>query len=288
MTAALLEIDVAELNTRTPMISPGSTHPETTAGKSFVFRVTFLDLLQGEALARFAAGELGAQKAAVLYDIANAYNRNLAAIFRQAFEAAGGEVVAFEPYTTGDRDFRDQLRSIRDAGPELLFLPNYAEEIPPQAHQARGLGIDAKLLGSDGWTLIPFADLPQLEGACFSQDWHLALAETNPEAQRFISMFRRAYGHDPSDQAALTYDALGLLFHALRSAGDDPEEIRQALADIEAYPGVTGAITYRGTGGDPRKPVMIVQVRQGATVRYGGSVHDRPPPAQPGEEKSLP
>ncbi len=57
MTAALLEIDVAEPNTRTPMISPGSTHPETTAGKSFVFRVTFLDLLQGEALARFAAGE---------------------------------------------------------------------------------------------------------------------------------------------------------------------------------------------------------------------------------------
>ena len=253
---------------RIPMISAAATHPQLTAGKSYVFRVTFTDRFQGEALGRFAVEGLGGRTAGILYDDASAYNRNLAMVFREAFESFGGQVVAFEHYTTGDMDFRRQLEIIRAAEPQVLFLPNYVEEIPTQARQARELGIGAVLLGGDSWTLVSLADQPYLEGAFFGVHWHLDETAVNSEARRFATAYRQAYGHDPSTQAALTYDAFGLLAHAIRRAGSDPEEIRQALAEIEGYPGVTGPITFRSSGGDPPKPLVIARIEHGIASRY--------------------
>lgn len=255
-------------NARIPMISASATHPETTAGRRYVFRVGFTDTFQGAALGRFAAEALGAGSAAALYDVTNAYNSHLASVFRQAFEKAGGTMVGFETYTGAESEYHQQLARIRDAAPQVLFLPNYNEEIPEQARQARRLGIDAILLGSDSWSLISSYGQPQLEGAFFARDWHPDEAGSGAPAQRFITAFRDAYGETPSGLEALTFDAYGLLFHAIGNAGGDPDAIRQALAEIEEYEGVTGTITFRGHGGDPPKRLFIVQIRQGEPVLY--------------------
>ncbi len=264
---ALLAGDVAE-HAQVPMISPESTNPRTTAGKDYVFRAACTDTFQGRVLARFAVEELRASTAAVLYDVANAYNRDIATVFRDTLEAAGVQV-AFEAYTTGDQDFSEQLVRIRNRRPRVLFLPNFNAEILVQTQQARRLGIDAVFLGSDSWSTNPLIPHPQLEGAFLSQNWHPDLAMTNAGARDFLAAYRRAYDQDPTDTAALTYDALGIFFQAIRSAGRaDPEGIRRELSRLEDYRGVTGPITYRGTGGDPQKDVVILQIKQGKTVVY--------------------
>ncbi len=258
---------VAE-HARIPLISPSSTHPQTTAERDYVFRVAFTDTFQGQALGRFAAEGLGARTAAALFDAASAFNRNLATEFRRAFEAAGGALVAFESYATGETDFSHQLERIRVRRPAVLLLPNYSEEIPQQVHQVRESGIDATILGGDAWTVIPFADLPELEGSFFAQHWHVSQADTHSVSQRFLQAYRQTSGIEPTDHAALTYDAFGLLFAALAAAGDDPDQIRQNLAGTQKYQGVTGTIGYRGLGGDPDKGLFIARIEDGAAVLY--------------------
>ncbi len=54
---------VAE-ESKIPMISTGSTNPQTTAGRQFVFVVSFTDDLQGRTMARFARRSLGLSEAA--------------------------------------------------------------------------------------------------------------------------------------------------------------------------------------------------------------------------------
>jgi len=256
-------------NARIPMITAGSTHPDTTAGKDYVFRTVFVDSLQGRVLARFALEELRIPTVAVLYDVANDYNRHIAEVFKEVFEATGGQVVAFETYVTGDRDFRRQLVRIRESRAELLFLPNFEDDVVAQAQQARRLGFDALFLGSDAWGSVKIVHHPELEGAFVSGHWLPDPAETNAEARAFIAAYRRAYDQDPTDAAALTYDALGLLFQAIREAGRaDPEPIREALSRLESYPGTTGTITYRGTDGDPRKQILMIRIREGKAVVY--------------------
>lgn len=257
---------VAE-NAHIPMICPTSTHPGTTAGKNYVFRVAFTDPFQGRVLARFAVEELRIPTAAVLYDVANAYNRDIATVFREVFEAAGGRVVAWESYTTGDQDFRAQLIRIRNRKPGVLFLPNFDVEVVAQARQARQLGIDAILLGSDAWTPETLAQRPELDGAFTTQHWHVGVAGENPEARSFLRAYRQAYGRNPTGGSVLIYDAVGLLLQAMVHAGrTDPESIRQALSRIENYQGASGTITYRGTGGDPERPAVIVQLKEGRAI----------------------
>jgi len=137
--------DVAE-SAGIPMISPWSTNPDTTAGKQYVFRVAFIDPFQGQVMARFVFEELDKHKAAVLYDIASAYNRGIAEIFKQIVTEAGGQVVAFESYTTGEQDFSAQMARILESEAEVLFLPNYYNEVPMQVQQALEAGIAANII----------------------------------------------------------------------------------------------------------------------------------------------
>lgn len=257
--------DVAE-NARIPMISPDSTNPATTAGKKYAFRAAFIDPFQGRVIARFARDDLHAQKAAVLYDIASAFNKGIAEVFKQAFTEGGGDVVTFESYTTGEKAFGPQLARIRQSGASVLFLPNYDNDVPAQAQQARQVGISATLLGADSWSTIPSGDRVDLEGAFFSGSWSSGL--TSEQAQAFIRAFRQSYNSEPNDVSALTYDTVGLLLEAIRSQNRaEPEAIRAGLAGIKDYKGVTGDIGYAGNG-DPVKSAVISQVKDGKFVLY--------------------
>ncbi len=247
---------------KTVMICPLSTNPQTTAGKLFVFRVPYLDTFQGYSLARFACRDLKASRAAVLYDVSNEYNRTLAEVFRGTFTRLGGRITAFETYTTDQAaDFSAQLSRIAASGADVLFLPNLNDDVLRQGRQARLLGIRAVLLGGDGWDPDALASEPAFAGSFAARHWHPAIA--TQEALAFLRAFRERYRETPDDIAATTYDACGLLLAAMRAAGSaEPEAIRKALLGMEAYPGVTGKILYRGTG-DPSKSVVLVGIAAG-------------------------
>ncbi len=256
-TTAIPAASVAE-DSRVPLISPNATSPEVTAGKRYAFRVAAGDDFQGRAMARFARHELAAEKAAVLYDVAAAYSRGIAEVFRAAFVEAGGEVVSFEAYTTGERDFRPKFERIRDRRPGVLFLPNYADDISVQAPQIRRLGLSLQLLGTDSWNYRPFLRLAELRGAFFSHHWHPAMA--GDETREFMAAFRRLHGKDIENFPVNTYDAFGLLFEAIRRQGSlAGEQIRQGLASIEEHHGVGGTISYRGTG-EPLRALAILEI----------------------------
>jgi len=198
--------------------------------------------------------------------VASSYNKGIAEIYKQVFEAAGGEVVAFESYTTGETDFTKQLAKIKNSGAQVLFLPNYENEVPLQAEQARQIGLDIPLIGSDSWGTIAPEDRTQLEGAYFST--HYATDIADEPARTFIENYTTKYGHTPDDVAALTYDAFGLLFEAIQSQGlAEPEAIRTGLAGIESFLGVTGSMKYSGSG-DPIKSAVVLRVVDGKFVFY--------------------
>jgi branched-chain amino acid transport system substrate-binding protein len=84
---------------------------------------------------------------------------------------------------------------------------------------------------------------------------------------KFIGSYTKAYGAPPDDVAALTYDAFGLLFTALRNAGwNDREAARDALAKLPGYAGVTGDMKFQEGSGDPVKSAVILQVKGGRFV----------------------
>jgi len=258
--------EIAE-SSHIPMISGKSTNPKTTEGRDYVFRVAFLDPFQGQVLARFTGDELGKTKAAVLFDEASAYNKGIAEVYKQSFEDSGGEIVAFESYVTGAEDFSEQLMVIQDSGAEILFLPNYFHEVPLQVKQARDMGLTLQVIGSDSWGILQSEDLPLVEGAYFTS--HFAADSDSETAQQFVTAYEEAYGKIPVDAAAATYDAMGMLLTAISNQNSaDPEVIRQGIANLGRYQGVTGDIEYQGSG-DPVKSAVIMQIQDGSFKFYG-------------------
>ncbi len=248
---------------KTPMVSPWSTNPKTTEGKQYVFRACFIDDFQGQVMAKFARENLKAETAAVLYDVASEYNKGIAEFFKKFFEAAGGRVVAFESYTKGDMDFSSQLTKIKGANPQVLFLPNYYNEVPLQVQQARRLGLTCPIIGSDSWGSEELLKLggPDLEGTFFST--HYAPDIATEKARKFIRDYQERYGKTPDDVAALTYDAGSLILAALAQAGaPDRQKLRDALAAIREFEGVTGKMSFKDTG-DPVKSAVILQIKNG-------------------------
>ncbi len=269
--------EIAE-SSKVVLISPWSTNPKTTLDaktdepKKYVFRACFIDPFQGRVVAKFAMENLGAKNAAVLYDVASDYNKGIAEFFKQTFEEIGGTVVAFETYTTGDKDFTAQLTKIKDTNPDVIFLPNYYSEVPLQIQQAHRLGITVPFIGSDSWGSAELITLcgGDCEGYYFST--HYAADNATPVAKKMIDAYKAKYGNTPDDVAALTYDAFGLLWQALQSAGKvDRQAVRDSLAQIPKYEGVTGTMQFKEGSGDPIKSAVILQIKNGAFVFFANA-----------------
>jgi branched-chain amino acid transport system substrate-binding protein len=270
---------VAE-NYGTPMISPWSTNPDTTKDRPFVFRGCFLDPFQGPVLANFIKEEFGFTKAAVLYDVASDYPKGLAEYFKEAWEKLNGEgsVVAFESFTTKDADFSSQLTKIIQSGAEVIFTPQYYNEVALIVQQAHELGWNKPIVGSDSWGSAETIELcgEACYGLFFST--HYAAAGAKGKTKEFIERYEKKHGYVPDDVAALTWDSLGIVQSAIQSldklTGDvekDRQMVRDAMANVKEYDGITGKMTFTEEG-DPIKCAVIVRISENGEFEFYKSV----------------
>lgn len=242
-------------------ISPTSTNPKVTiredgSAKPTVFRACFIDPFQGTVAAKFALDKLGAKTAAVLLDQGNDYVRGLAEFFRDAFEAGGGKVVVWETYTAGDKDFSAILTKVKDANPDVLFLPDYYQTVNLIAAQANQMGIKAIKLGGDGWD-SPELDRQATAGGFFTN--HYTSEDTRPVVQDFVKRYQAKYNSVPDALAALAYDAANILFQAIQQAGtDDPLKVAQTM-EKGKFSVVSGDITFDNQH-NPKKCAVILEV----------------------------
>jgi branched-chain amino acid transport system substrate-binding protein len=267
-------------NYEAPMISPWSTNPNTTMDRPFVFRGCFLDPFQGPVVAKFVTGQFGAKKAAVLYDIASDYPKGLAEFFKSAFEElhGAGSVVAFESFTTKDVDFSAQLTNIIRAGADVLFVPQYYNEVPLIVKQAKSLGWNKPIVGSDSWGSGDLMGLcgDDCKGYYFST--HYAAAGAKGATKAFIDRYTDVYGSTPDDVAALTWDSLGLMIQAIKDTGglsgdlkDDRAAVKDALGQIKDFAGITGNMTFTPEG-DPIKCAVVVRINEQGEYSFFESV----------------
>ncbi len=267
-------------NYKTPMISPWSTNPDTTKDRPYVFRGCFLDPFQGPVLANFITEEFGFTKAAVLYDVASDYPKGLAEFFKAAWEKihGPGSVVAFESFTTKDADFSSQLTHIINSGAEVLFTPQYYNEVALIVQQAHQLGWNKPIVGSDSWGSAETVQLcgKDCYGLFFST--HYAAAGATGATKAFIDRYKAEHGYVPDDVAALTWDALRIVERAIKDCGKltgkikkDRQCVRDAMAKIKEFEGITGKMTFTEDG-DPIKCAVIVKISDQGEFEFYKSV----------------
>jgi branched-chain amino acid transport system substrate-binding protein len=107
--------------------SPANTSPDFTAwdDKGLYWRTAPSDVLQGKVLGNYMA-TCGAQTVGMIV-LNDAYGTGLQKNVKEAFEAAGGKVVAEELYNTGDSQFSSQVDKVIAAKPDAIALITFDE-----------------------------------------------------------------------------------------------------------------------------------------------------------------
>jgi branched-chain amino acid transport system substrate-binding protein len=270
--------------------SPANTSAAFTTydDSGLYFRTAPSDVLQGEVLGNLIA-DSGAQTLGMIV-LNDSYGTGLAGFVKEAFEAAGGTVVAEPLYNTGDTNFSAQVSEVVAANPDAIALITF-EEVSTILPELFAAGVPAEKLYFVDGNLANFGSKGtdvggSLEGAKGTlpglsidtiTDFTDALqefwtGEGNPELEDF-------------SYAAESYDAVVLLALASLAAGSTEgvdiaaklQEVSGGTGDGEKcttfadcadiilgggvadYDGISGPITFDEVGDPTEASIGIYQ-----------------------------
>ncbi|MBR5914254.1 MAG: ABC transporter substrate-binding protein [Selenomonadaceae bacterium] len=266
VTASVIAESQVATDSKVPVIAPAATNPDVTvengAVKPYIFRACFIDPQQSEVMAQFATKELSAKTAVLYIDSSSDYSKSLGKIFKEKFEANGGKVLMEEFFVAKDQDFKATLTKLQGANADVIFVPAYYEEVGKIVKQARELGINSAILGTDGWDdskVVEIAGADALNNTYFCTHYF----EGDTEVQGFINAYKNAYKEDPNVFAALGYDAGKMLVDAIQRGDGSSEGIRGNIETIKDLQVGTGKITMDAKTHNPIKGIVVIENKNG-------------------------
>lgn len=250
-------------------ITPSGSAVECVAPDN-VFRVCFADPDQGTASAVYIGENKLATKIAVIYDSSTTYSSGIREAFVKEAGNHGLEIVADEAFTADNAtDFSVQLDKAKEAGAELVFLPVYYQEASVILKQASDKDFAPIFFGCDG-----------MDGILTVKNFDTSLAEglmlltpfstTEESSKAFTDAYVAAYGIEPNQFAADSYDAVYAIKAALEKSGVAADADYSAVCDAFktamteiSIDGLTGAGMTWNAAGEPDKAPKAVKIVNG-------------------------
>ena len=244
-------------------ITPSATSPEltTVADKDFLFRTTPQDGDQGWALAQLARENYSA--AGVLY-VDNHYGRGLAQVFKEEFEAAGGQVLAMAPVMVETRPtYVEELAAVTADDPEVIIAITYNDSSEVYLKEALDGGFADTFMFVDGTKSQEIFD--RINDSRLNGSVGVAPGDNSPGRAVFSYLYQQRYGQEPNTVfIANSFDAFVLLALAIEQAGsEEGPAVRDALRQVANPPG-------RVVG--PGDIAMALElIRAGQDINYEGA-----------------
>ena len=217
----------------------------TEAGEN-IFRVIPTGALMVQYLEQWLKDD-GHQKVAFFYENTD-YGKGLYDVVAEQASEYGIEIVGAEAFLLDTKDFSAVINKFKAADPDAVVIFGQYEAASLWCQQARDLGMDKPLYGTDGIFAPAMIDLAgeAAEGtktvAEFSTD------STNPVVQQFVQDFTEKTGGEPSACAGFAYDAVNVILKAIEDGARTREEISAGIASTAGFEGVTGTITIDENG----------------------------------------
>ncbi|PKN83488.1 MAG: hypothetical protein CVU51_12280 [Deltaproteobacteria bacterium HGW-Deltaproteobacteria-1] len=272
---------------KVPLILITSKEGVTETGE-YVFQHFLTATQQMEALIGYAQKTLNIGIFSVLYP-QDDYGREMVSIFRSKVKSIGGKIHQSISYRKTDTDFSYQIKKLTgnrigvaeqvsetaesthdrlSLDFEALFIPDSHQRVKMITSQlayynVRGL----KLLGTSLWHSpdLVKSGVEYLEGAVFVDSFFASgyLPETND----FVDVYYAAYGREPVNIDALSYDTMDIVLKVLgKHKITTRDEFLEALLDVRGFRGATGNISFNGNR-VAQKEAFILMVQNGKIVQ---------------------
>lgn len=210
------------------VITGSATNPALTENgwKSF-HRLLANDAVQGPAIGKYIAEELGSTKVFVIDD-ATDYGKGLA---DEVTAAVGDGVVGTDSIAAGSNDYSAVVTKVKDSGADTVFFGAYYSDAVKLSTQLADAGVTAQLVFGDGVKdQAGYADAagPAAEGAIIA-------CPCKDGPTDFLAAWAEAYGEVAGTYGAEYYDVANVFLNIIKSGATTREAV---LAGVEAYDGV--------------------------------------------------
>jgi len=236
------------------------------------FRIAPPDLLQGRAMARFAAESLGVRRAAAINESGSDGDLYIDS-FAEELARQGGRLVVREDMDETTTNFTTFLAKAKAKGATAIYAVGGAKLCAARAQMTPG----EWFLGTDNFTGNPNCVKNALTNAADMYGTFTAADPdytSNPEAKKVLADYRKAYPDSPYNQytyaaydcARILIDAIQRVVTANHGAFPTRPQVLDAVAHTNQFPGLTGMYSF-DSNGDAISPLMsIYRVENGQWV----------------------
>lgn len=246
---------------------PTCTHPDLTATGEYIFRGAITSELEAPIFADVTLNRLDARRVGIIYT-QDDWGITTYQEYADKLKELGGEVVIAESYISGStRDFTPILTKIASEDIDLLFVAAMYNDSAMILEQLKQLGYEDKfkIQGTGSLYTDEFLELAgdSAEGMYITASFYAANPAEN--VQQFVSEYSAMFGSEPNLFAASVYDGVGLIVQALREGATDRASLRDNLAAITNYEGVTGNASFNENR-DVIKDEVVLKIEDGKFV----------------------
>lgn len=245
------------------MVSPTSSSQELSGLDDFFFRVMEPNTLFAKHQAE-TCRKLDVKRVAAIYDLQNkAYTVEMFNVFKDEFTRLGGVVTKEVTFDSATKpSFLPLVRQLdlQSAG-AVMVLANTIDSLNI-AQQVRKENPGIMILS--GACGIAQRDLLQQAGKSIDNIIFTLPVNSRSETGEYLKFrdrFRKRFNYDPTFAATLSYDAVQLLFTALRK-NSDSSRLRETISGIESFAGVQGEVRLDRFG-DPSRNLFVTRYRKG-------------------------
>ena len=251
-------------------ISPSASADDAIANSNG-YRICFGDPDQGMYAAKALITD-AYEKIGVIYNVDDAYSTGLLGGFEAEMAAQNKTNFVKKSFSDNTKtNFATQISELKAAGCDVIFLPIYYQEASLIIGEATKQNFDVDFYGCDGMDGIVkhvaenAALSEQIKGLRYLAP--IDVESDDATIKKFVDAYKAEYNGEIPDQfAADAYDAVYVIFEAMKAAEVDDvkidpsdlcDKITGVLQGGFQYKGVTGTMTWDAKGAAVKQPVTI-------------------------------
>lgn len=248
-------------------LSPTATNPNYAGLNEYMFGIMGVQSAEGPFVAEHLLGRyVKSDNVAVIY-LNNDWGVSASRYVIETAKEQGINIVAEENHVDGQKDFSTLLTKVQQANPDTICLITFYNECASIANQIAQMNWDVKItaLGPGATEQIIELGGENVEGLLASTPF-FATGEGDSKTSVFKRQFELEAGFSMNVHSACAYDALYMIAAAMENCDEiTRDNIRDELAKLKGFNGITGPIEFQPAGDIIRK-FLIVGIENGSWI----------------------
>ncbi len=203
--------------------------------------------------------------------------------FGQVIEEGGGKVLAKMNFSFGTSDWSPQIADMKALGEEIdaVYISSIMPDIGVLVRQLRSAGIDAWVVGSDGFDDPSLDAVAADDPAILDKVFFATLAPSHDESAvvKFMADCKDL-GHDvPGLFPATGADTVKAVAWAVETSGSsDPAVIAETIRTAESIPVLTvDSISFKDTKTYAQRTIPVIGYKDGKRVLISNEIPENTP-----------